>query len=281
MAIDIAGGAVNPEHYINRELSWLEFNRRVLDEATNPQNPPFEQMKFLSIAATNLDEFFMVRVASLWDQADAGYDLPDAAGLKPSQQLAAAHERAGSLMRRMYEILRRDLLPELARHGIRFADGRGLTDEQQKWLSAFFESDVYPVLTPMAVDATRPFPLILSRSLNLGLLVADQPGGEPMFATVQVPSGLPRAVRLPGDGVVLMPMEQVISRFIERLFLGRHVLCCHPYRITRNADLSIDERDAEDLLKVVEESLRKRRWGSAVRLEIDHRADERMTGVLA
>jgi polyphosphate kinase len=273
---------LKPEYVINRELSWLEFNRRVLDEAVNPHNPVFEKMKFLSIVASNLDEFFMVRVASVWELYDAGYNQQDASGLTPRQQLTAIYLRARKMLKRMYEILHRDILPELAINGIQFLDSKAIMPDQDKWLQKFFDSNVYPVVTPMAVDATRPFPLILNRSLNLGLLIEDEiPGAPPMFATVQVPSGLSRVIKLPGkNDITIAMLEQVILHNIERLFEGRKVLCCHPYRITRNADLTIDEEDAEDLLKVIQESLRKRRWGAAVRLEIDYRADERLVAAL-
>jgi polyphosphate kinase len=273
---------LKPEYMINRELSWLEFNRRVLDEAVSPYNPVFEKMRFLSIVASNFDEFFMVRVASVWEQHDAGYYLPDASGLTPRQQLTAIYLRVRKMLKRMYEILHRDILPELAVNGIRFLDIKAITPDQDLWLQRFFDSNVYPVITPMAVDATRPFPLIFNRSLNLGLLIEDEtPGAPPMFATVQVPSGLSRVIRLPGkNDTTIALLEQVILHNIERLFEGRKVLCCHPYRITRNADLTIDEEDAEDLLKVIQESLRKRRWGAAVRLEIDYRADERLVSTL-
>lgn len=271
-----------PEYFINRELSWLEFNQRVLNEVSNPENPIFEKLKFLSIVASNLDEFFMVRVASIWDQVDAGYETPDAAGLTPKQQIAAISTRVRTMMSDMYETLRKEILPELAECGIRFADEKSLTPEQSEYLDNYFRTEVFPVLTPMAVDSRRPFPLILNRSLNLGLLIDNGDGQLPSFATVQVPSGLNRLVRLPdknGD-IVLMMQEQVIARNIDTLFRGRKVLCCHPYRITRNADLAIGEADNEDLLRVIEESLKKRRWGFAVRLEIDHRADPYMIKVL-
>lgn len=271
---------LNPEHYINRELSWLEFNQRVLEEALSPENPLFERIKFLSIVASNLDEFFMIRVASIWDQIDAGYEKPDASGMTPRQQIAAITARVRVMVRRMYEALHKELLPLLQSAGIRLVDEKSLTREQEAFLDETFKSEIYPVLTPMAVDATRPFPLILNRSLNLGVLI-DEGDEEPSFGTVQVPSGLPRVIRLPDrDGVSLILLEQVIARSIGKLFAGRKILCCNAYRITRNADLSIDEEDAEDLLQEIEKLLKQRRWGTAVRLEIDHRADARLVKVL-
>ncbi len=271
---------LRPEDMIGRELSWLEFNQRVLKEATSEDNPPFEKMKFLSIVASNLDEFFMIRVASIWDQIDAGYTLPDAAGMTPRQQLASITARVRVMVQKMYEVLRKEILPGLSEAGIRFVDEKSLTDEQRAFLDTYFEDTVYPVLTPMAVDSRRPFPLILNRSLNLGLLI-DDGDGELTFANVQVPSGLPRVVVLPcASGVSVMLLEQIIARNTDKLFPGRDVICCHAYRITRNADLTVDEDDAEDLLSTIEKLLKQRRWGAAVRLEIDHRADERLVKVL-
>lgn len=272
--------SLKPEQVVNRELSWLEFNQRVLDEALSPFNPVFEQMKFLAISSSNLDEFFMIRVGSLWDQIDAGYKKPDFSGRTPREQVAAISQRAHVMMKRMYSVYRRDILPTLAENGIRFADIDALTSEQAAWLDQYYGDQVYPVLTPMAVDAARPFPLILSRTLNLGLLLETE-DGEPTFATVQVPSGLNRVISLPsGQETTLLLLEDVVARNIDSLFHGRKVICCAPYRITRNADMSIDEEDAADLLTEIEKSLKQRRWGAAVRLEIDYRADERIKKVL-
>jgi polyphosphate kinase len=271
---------LKPHMVINRELSWLEFNQRVLEEAVSPDNPVFEKMKFLSIAGSNLDEFFMIRVASIWDQIDAGYEKCDCAGLTPREQTTAITRRVRIMVQRMYEILRREILPELKRSGIRMLDTQSLSEAQARYLDDYFDTQIYPVLTPMAVDSRRPFPLILNRSLNLGLLIEEK-GEEPLFATVQVPAGLSRVVRLPGEsGVDVILLEQVIARNIDKLFPGRRVLTCSPYRITRNADLSIDEEGAEDLLEEIEKSLKQRRWGAAIRLEIDHRADPRLVKVL-
>ncbi|MBE5767276.1 MAG: RNA degradosome polyphosphate kinase [Clostridiales bacterium] len=271
----------SPAHFIGRELSWLEFNQRVIDEAVTDTNPVFERMKFLSIAASNLDEFFMIRVASIWDQIDAGYMGLDAAGLNPLEQISAITARVRVMMRTMYDVLRSCILPELYKNGIRLVDSKDLTAEQAAFLDVYFDASIYPVLTPMAVDAARPFPLIYNRSLNLGLLLENENGDEPIFATVQVPSGLERLIRLPSEtGMDFMLLEDAIALKIDKLFVGQKVLCCHAYRITRNADLSIDEDDAVDLLQEIEKQLKKRRWGNAVRLEIDQRADSRLVTVL-
>ena len=279
------------EDFFNRELSWLEFNQRVLDQARAEsedaarRHPVFERMKFLSITSSNLDEFFMVRVASLNDQYQAGYNRPDPSGLTPRMQLDAISRRAHDMVSDMYRVFRQQILPELRKSGIRLlADGQ-LTDAQRAYLDDYFEQQVYPVLTPMAVDSSRPFPLILSKSLNLGVLLEDEEyPDEPSFATVQVPSVLDRVVYLPrgeGDGGgMAMLLEQVISRNVARLFPGRKVICCYPYRVTRNADMTIDEEGAEDLLQEIEKSLKQRKWGAVIRLEIDHRADKRLLDTL-
>ncbi len=279
------------EDFFNRELSWLEFNQRVLDQAKAEtedaarRHPVFERMKFLSIASSNLDEFFMIRVASINDQHVAGYDKPDPSGRTPLMQLEQISVRVADMVDEMYRVFRQQILPELRQNGIRLlADGQ-LDQSQRKYLDEYFEQQVYPVLTPMAVDSSRPFPLILSRSLNLGVLLEDEEyPDEPSFATVQVPSVLDRVVYLPGkdgeSGIQAMLLEQVISRKMDALFPGRRVICCYPYRVTRNADMTIDEEGAEDLLLEIEKSLKQRKWGAAIRLEIDHRADRRLLAIL-
>ena len=277
--------SVNPDrfaasdYYVNRELSWLEFNQRVLMEAANPDNPVFERMKFLSIVSSNLDEFFMIRVASLRDQCNAGYKKPDAAGYTAKRQIALITQRTQQMVAQQYQILRQGVMPDLLRSGIRILKHEQLTGDQQEWIRGYFEHEVYPVLTPMAVDSSRPFPLILNKSLNLGVLLAsrDKNKQEPDFATVQVPSALPRVVELPclraeAERSFIL-LEEIIEHSIARLFAGRRVLCCHPYRITRNGDLSFDEEDAADLLIVIQKSLKKRKWGAVIRLEIAHDAD--------
>lgn len=275
-----ATAAFSYEHYINRELSWLEFNQRVLDEALSPTNPPFERMRFLAIAFSNLDEFFMVRVATLWEQVDAGINRLDIAGMTPRQQLAAITARVRVMMEGMYEVLRKEVLPVLGRAGIHILAMKNLSPDQKKYVDRYFEEQVYPVLTPMAVDSRRPFPLILNRSLNLGLLIDEGEWAEPSFATVQVPSGLSRVIPIPGEGTCFVLLEHVIARNIDKLFPGRKVMCTHAYRITRNADLPLDEYDTADLLEEMEKKLHQRRWGFAVRLEIDSRADRRLVKVL-
>ena len=236
----------NPKYYINRELSWLGFNDRVLSEARDKSIPLFERLKFLSITASNLDEFFMIRVASLKDMVHAKYTKPDIAGLKPSQQLELILEEAHELVNRQYSTYNRSLLPALKQNGFELVTAHeNLTKEQGEYVDRYFEETVYPVLTPMAVDSSRPFPLIRNKSLNIGALISKKGAdGEMDFATVQVPSVLPRIVRLPDGekgqkrGIL---MEEIIERNIGQLFLNYNVVCAHPYRIMRNADLTIDE----------------------------------------
>ena len=225
-------------------------------------------MKFLAIAGPNLDEFFMIRVASIWDQIDAGYTGTDAAGMSPQEQIAAITARVRVMMRTMYDVLRKQILLDLAETGVRLIDKDHLTGVQAAYLDAYFEANIYPVLTPMDVDATRPFPLIYNRSLNLGLLLESENDDAPTFATVQVPSGLDRLIRLPsGDDIVFIPLEEAITRDIHKLFMGQRVLCCYPYRITRNADLPSTRTTLWICCLEIEKQLKQRRWGSAVRLK--------------
>jgi len=275
----------NPEYYLSRELSWLEFNDRVLDEARDKNNPLFERIKFLAITSSNLDEFFMIRVASLKDQVIAGYSKADFAGLTPKQQLKRISLRTHELVEKEYSTLNRSLVHLMDKNGMHLLSAKELDEEQHKFLKEYFTSIVYPVITPMAVDSSRPFPLILSKSLNIAILLKHgDDDKEYMFATVQVPSVIPRIVELPPSREKnernLMLLEDVMMMFLDSLFMGRKIICAYPYRITRNADLTIDEEEAEDLLLEIEKSLKKRNWGRAIRLEIDHSVDERLLKTL-
>jgi len=275
----------NPEFYLNRELSWLEFNDRVLDEARDKTNPLLERIKFLAITSSNLDEFFMIRVASLKDQVKAGYTKIDISGLTPKQQLKQISVRTHIMVEKQYNTLNRSLIPLLGKSGIRVLSNEELDEVQKKFIHEYFTNMLYPVLTPMAVDSSRPFPLILSKSLNIGILLkhSDEEKGY-MFATVQVPSGLPRMIELPGSseksGKNFIFLEEIILMFLDTLFTGREIICAYPYRITRNADLTIDEEEAEDLLQEIEKSLKKRNWGAGIRLEVNHLIDERLLNIL-
>ncbi len=267
------------ENYVNRELSWLEFDHRILEEARDKTLPLFERLKFLSITASNLDEFFMVRVASLKDMVHAGYVKPDLAGLKPEEQLRKIEEKTHELVSLQYSTYNRSLLPALKQNGLRIvARHEELTEEEAGFVDEYFRSNVYPVLTPMAVDSSRPFPLIYNKSLNIAALIKEKEKPDQLdFAMVQVPSVLPRIVEIPsaGERVVIL-LEEIIERNISSLFVKHEVLDAHPFRIMRNADLTIDEEEAEDLLKEIEKQLKKRRWGEAIRLEIEENADKRL-----
>ncbi|MDW7656562.1 MAG: RNA degradosome polyphosphate kinase [Bacillota bacterium] len=267
--------------YINRELSWLEFNDRVLEEARDKANPLMERLNFLAITCSNLDEFFMIRVASLKDLVNAGYDRPDPAGLNPVQQLAAISERTHRMVARQYSTCNRALLPALVREQIRIIKPEELNDEQMQFVHRYFHSTVYPILTPMAVDAARPFPLISNRSLNLCVTVdrdLRQKPEKPDFAIIQVPSVIPRLLDLPSaSGRRYMLLEDVIRLHLDELFSGVHIGKAWCFRIMRNADLDIDEEDAADLLTEIEKQLKMRQWGQVIRLEVeDEMEDEQL-----
>ena len=276
----------NPKNYVNRELSWLEFNYRVLSEARDKTIPLFERLKFLSITASNLDEFFMVRVASLKDMVHAKYTKPDIAGMTPQEQLDAIGVKTHELVEMQYSTYNRSLVPALKQNGLRLIDRHEeLTGAEAAFVDECFMENVYPVLTPMAVDSSRPFPLIRNKSLNIAALVKKKGGdGELEFAMVQVPSGLPRIIELPehvtGSERAVILLEEIIERNIGRLFLNYDIICSHPFRVMRNADLSIDEDEAADLLKEIEKQLKKRQWGEVIRLEIEDRADRRLLKML-
>ena len=274
------------EYYENRELSWLGFNERILGEARDKKNPLFERLKFLSITASNLDEFFMVRVASLKDMVNAEYSKKDYSGMTPQQQLNAIHDRVHDFVSSQYSTWQRSLLPGLRQCGLQvIEEHEELNPEQAKYVDQYFVENVYPVLTPMAVDSSRPFPLIVNKTLNLGALLKkkNEADAEPEFATVQVPAVLPRIILIPPaqkDGTSVILLEDMIARNMSQLFLSYDVLCVHPYRIMRNADLTIDEDEASDLLKEIQKQLKKRQWGEVIRLEVDEKIDKRLLKIL-
>ena len=274
----------DPAYYTNREISWIEFDRRILSEARDKQTPLFERLKFLAIVSSNLDEFVMVRVGSLFDMKQAGYDKPDIAGMTPDEQLRAISENVHALCYDQYKALRTEILPELKKCGLEFVKSHEtMTPAECKFADEYFRNLVYPVLTPMAVDSSRPFPLILNKSLNIGAMVRKKGGnGELEFATVQVPSVLPRVILLPENHNMrrFILLEEIIERNMKALFLNYDIVCSHPYRITRNGDMSIDEDDAEDLLKEIEKSVKARKRGQVLRLEIEHKADKRLVSFL-
>jgi polyphosphate kinase len=268
------------EYYFNRELSWLEFNYRVLYEALDSRTPLLERLKFTAIFSTNLDEFFMVRVAALKRQlaADVTKLTPD--GRTPLQQLEEISKRLRPLVKQQVENFESNLKKELVNHSVHLINYVDLHPEQRTYLHQYFEKNIFPVLTPLAVDPSHPFPHMSNLSLNLAVLVKNPDTGAELFARVKVPRLLPRFVTLPedlrqigeGDNKAIwvgVPLEQVIAHNLDALFPGMDVQECHPFRLTRDADLAVQEDEADDLLLAIEQELRKRRFaGSPVRLEI-------------
>jgi len=283
-----SGGQEPPvpqSRFINRELSWLAFNERVLEEARDKQNPLLERVRFLAITCSNLDEFFMIRVASLKDLVNAGYDRPDPAGMTPLQQLDAISAQTHQMVRVQYSTFSRSLLPAMAREGIVLVEPGQLSDMQHDFVSRYFLSTIYPILTPMAIDAARPFPLIANRSLNLCVSV-ETPGNHEAdpdhdFAIVQVPSVVPRLLALPSDGLqAFILLEDVIRMHLDTLFSGVAIGQAWCFRIMRNADLDLDEEDASDLLEEIEKSLKMRQWGQVIRLEVEEDMDAHLKNQL-
>lgn len=268
-------------YYKNRELSWIDFNYRVLGEAKDKSIPLFERLKFLSITASNLDEFFMIRVASLRDMVYAGYTRPDIAGLTPEQQLIEISKKTHELVKEQYNIYNRSFLPMLKQNHLEIITRyENLSKEQAKYADKYFMKEIYPVLTPMAVDSSRPFPLIRNKSLNICAFLKDKKlDNDYDFATVQVPSGLPRFIQVPSgkdDVTAILLLEQLIEKNIDKLFLNYEVICAYPYRIMRNADLSIDEDEAADLLIEIQKQIKKRQWGEVIRLEVESGIDKQL-----
>ncbi len=255
--------------YTNRELSWLEFNGRVLEEAFDKTNPLLERLKFLAISASNLDEFFMVRVSSLWEQENAG---PDAAGMTPRQQLRAISERAHEMSAKQYNCLIRSLLPSLEREGIRICPYKNLDADSRKFAERYFNHTLFPVITPMAIDHSRPFPNINNRTVNIFVELEPQKGSSSnRYAIVQVPTNsedasIRRLMPLP-SGECFILLESIMLAHIGKLFEGQKVTGASLLRITRNSDLTIDEEEMDDLLEGMEESIKRRRWGDPVRME--------------
>ena len=328
----------DPQYYQNRELSWLQFDRRCLMEARSKENPLMERLNFLSITASNLDEFFMVRVASIEDMLEANYVKRDIAGLTAAEQLDAIYSQAHEFVDLQYSTLNRQILPALKEAGITLVKTcDDLTAAEREYVDEYFDTEVYPVITPMAVDSSRPFPLIGNRSLNIGALLRRREDSGPgilshtgkgkkalkgdkeevlEFATVQIPSVLPRILILPeavaetsvseggrtafeafepggavtseeaAPGTVrkkktrVILLGEIIRENIGALFQSYEVVCAHAFRITRSADMDIDEDEAEDLLKEIEKSLRQRRHGEAIRLEVEKDADPRLVRLL-
>jgi len=300
--MEIAKEFFNPKFYENRELSWLKFNERVFNEARDKSIPLLERLKFLSITSSNLDEFFMVRVASLKDMVHAEYKKKDIAGMTAQEQLDAINKATKDLVESQYSVYNRSLVPLMNAKGIYLINEyTQLNEIQAEYVDKYFDSTVYPVLTPMAVDSSRPFPLIRNKTLNIVALLSKKGQSSRFkdqemetknkklekicteFATVQVPSVLPRLVLIPSqkeNEKTFILLEQVIKKNIAKLFLNYHVICAYPYRIMRNADLSIDEDEAADLLKEIQKQLKMRQWGEVIRLEADSEIDKKLLDFL-
>jgi polyphosphate kinase len=276
---DAATLAESPDRFLNRELSWLDFNARVLHLAEDPNVPLLERAKFLAIFSTNLDEFFQVRVAGLKDQVAAGLSPNTPDEKTPAEQLLDIRDRVDALTRHQQRVFVEQIVPALGERGIVFSSFDELDEDDRKHLDEVFEERIFPVLTPLAVDPGHPFPYISDLSLNLAVEVHDPKTGERRFARVKVPNLLPRFVVMP-DGERFVPLEQVIASNLEALFPGMEIGSHHTFRVTRNADLTLEEEEADDLLAAVEIELRRRRFGRAVRLEIDHEMSDEVRQLL-
>ena len=269
-----------PSHFLNRELSLLEFNQRVLEEAKNSQNPLLERIKFLSIVSSNLDEFFMVRIAGLYDLCQASVVSEDISGRLPYKTLRESLEKTRQLVKEQYETY--DLLMEsLKDKGIYLVTYEQLDEKTKKEMDDYYRHEIYPVLTPMVIDQARPFPLISDKTLNIGLLLKEKLDGDLVFATIQVPSVLPRLVRVPSEeGIYHLLLEDLIKAKLSELFSSHYVLHSSCYRITKNAAMHLDEEDAEDLLETIEQSLKQRKWGEIIRIEIEDAPPREMIEIL-
>jgi polyphosphate kinase len=264
--------------YINRELSFLEFNQRVLEQAKDARLPVLERVKFLCISCANLDEFFEIRVASLKELIEAGATQPAPDGMSPSEQLKAVSARAARLVNEQYALLNDGLMPELADHGVVFLAQESWSEAQRAWISDYFAREVEPVLSPLALDPARPFPKILNKSLNFAIVVEGEDGfgRNSGLAVVQAPRSLPRLIRVPDDvgGRRFVFLGTIVEAFVSRLFAGMSVRGCYQFRVTRNSDLFVEQEEVDDLLRAVEGELASRRYGDAVRLETAHDCPE-------
>ena len=277
--------------FYNRELSWLEFDDRILNEARDTKNPLLERLNFLAITASNMDEFYIVRVASLRDMQSIDFQERDIAGFTIDEQLERIDQKTRRTMSLMYSTYTRSLVPSLAQEKIFLKNYEELSDQLKMIADSYFKTVLYPILTPMAVDSSRPFPLIYNRMLNMCVMLENNPEDvklqdravdgisnakhtvnedKYMYATVQIPTVVKRLYQIPTDeGDVFVPVEQIIRANTDMLFNGQRVVATAFYRVMRNADLDIDEDEAEDLLKEIEEQVRKRRFGEIIRMEIN------------
>ena len=252
----------NPENFINRELSWLEFNRRVLEEAQDPSQPLIERVKFLAIVSSNLDEFFEIRVAGIKQQIKSETSEVGPDGLSPTETFDRIQKTVRELVATQYELWNNELLPELAKNGINVREMGELSAKRAAWARRYFEQEVLPMLTPLAVDASHPFPHLLNRSHNLLVRAKMQRGGEPLHAIVQVPRAVSRLIALPrgkspDEAWEYIYLASLIKQHIDELFPGLILDEVHAFRVTRNSDLYIDEEEAENLLRSIEQELRR------------------------
>ena len=271
--------------FFNRELSWLAFNERVLDQAFSPQYPLLERTRFLSFVSSNLDQFYEIRVAGLMQKVDAGITRPSLDGSAPQGLLDEVRQRAQAMSQREYACWRDSLQPALAKSGVKCKSIDQLNQTEFTWLRAYFRREVFPVLTPLAIDPTHPFPLILNKSLNLFVSLRNlrRKKAKPLRAVVQVPRILPRLVKIEQDGGkddVFVFLSEVVRHFVSDLFSGHEVLGAWAFRITRNSHLYVDEEEVENLLLSIEEELHNQRRGAAVRLEIDEQVDTEVLNYL-
>ena len=270
-----------PENYINRELSWLDFNFRILDESRDRNHPLFERIKFLAITASNLDEFFMVRVASLKNISSV--DKRDCAGMTAKEQLEAISEKTHKLVDMQYSTYTRSLMPLLAKIGVKVIERNELNESQLKFVTSYFRDEIFPILTPMAVDSSRPFPLIQNKVLNIcALIKRNHNDNMTGFVTVPVPTICPRLIKLPsenGESVFIL-IEEIIQLFINELFTNYEIIDSGVYRVMRDADIPIDEDDSEDLLQEIQKNLKERERSEVIRLEIDESVNEKLLKIL-
>jgi polyphosphate kinase len=271
-----------PDRFSNREMSWLSFNARVLALGEDRRHPLLERLKFLAIFASNLDEFYMVRIAGLQRRANMGLQMTSADGLSPRETLAKLSERIRELADRHARCFLDDVQPALAAEGIRIVRWADLDDEERRRLGDYFRSKVFPVLTPLAVDPAHPFPYISGLSLNLAVLVRDPAGDLERFARVKVPNNVPRFVVVSHSTqeAEFLPLEDLIAAHLSMLFPGMTVVEHHVFRVTRNADLEVEEDRDEDLLQALERELARRRFGPAVRLEVAEDVDDEVLSLL-
>lgn len=268
---------ISPELYINRELSWIEFNKRVLNEARNPAHPLLERIKFVAIFSSNLDEFFMIRVSGLEEQVESGINTLSFDGLSPLQQLLEIRQRTIEMLAERSRLFYDELVPQLADAGISFAKYADLPDSSKNALDKFFDEQIFPVLTPLAFDPGHPFPFVSNLSLSLAVQLKSNVDGTPRFARVKVPDALSRLIRLdkikgiklPKGKIIFVWLEDIIAGNIQKLFPKVPVVSVHPFRVTRDADIEIEEDEAGDLLESISQGLRQRRYGNVVKMDVN------------